>query len=85
MPIYVYENESGVRIEEIRLLKDRDKCPNGYHRVSDPQPTSFTGTASNPTNMKEGVMKGYYNEECKAGSKWSSKYSKKQILKAWSN
>jgi len=84
MPIYVYENESGVRIEEIRLLKDRDKCPDGFRRVPDPQPTSFTGNAQNPTNMAYGVLKGYYNEECNSGSRWSSKYSKKQILKAWS-
>ena len=85
MPIYVYENDSGVRIEEIRLLKDRDKCPDGYHRATDPQPISLTGNASTPTDMKDGVMRGYYNEECKGGSKWSSQYSKQQILKAWSN
>ena len=83
MPIYVYENENGERIEEIRLAKDKDKCPDGYTRVATPQPIAFTGHAGNPTSMKEGVVKGYYQEECKHGSKWQSGYSKKQIKKAW--
>ena len=84
MPIYVYENGAGERVEELRLYKDRDKCPEGYKRVSDPTRFSYSGHASNPTNMKDGVMKGYYQEECKAGSRWRSDYSKKQIKKAWS-
>ncbi len=45
---------------------------------------SFTGNASNPTNMKDGVLKGYYDQECKGG-RWKSDYSKKQIKKAWSD
>jgi len=85
MPIYVYENEVGERIEEIRLAKDKDRCPEGYKRVHIPQPIALTGHATSPTNMKAGVMRGYYQEECNAGSRWSSKYSKAQIKKAWSD
>ena len=84
MPIYVYENDRGERIEEIRLAKDKDRCPAGYSRVKEPQAMSFTGNASNPTNMKDGVLKGYYDQECKGGG-WKSDYSKKQIKKAWSD
>ena len=29
--------------------------------------------------MKEGVLRGYYQEECKSGSRWNSDFSKKQI------
>jgi|10_taG_2_1085330.scaffolds.fasta_scaffold01699_4 hypothetical protein len=84
MPIYVYENSKGERLEEIRLAKDKNKCPDGYHRVEAPQPIAFTGNAGNPTSMKDGVMRGYYQEECKNGSRWKSDFSKKQIKKAWS-
>jgi len=85
MPIYVYENDKGERIEELRLPKDKDKCPAGFKRVFEPQPISFTGIASNPTNMRDGVLKGYYKKECEGGSEWKSDFSKKQIKTAWSN
>ena len=84
MPLYVYLNDMGERIEELRLLKDRDKCPSGFSRVDEPHAVSFTGVADNPTNMKAGVLKGYYNQEC-MGGKWKSEFSKKRIKKAWSN
>ena len=84
MPIYVYENGAGDRVEELRLYKDRDKCPNGFTRVSDPPRFSSPGQARNPSDMKTGIMAGYYKEECVAGSRWKSDYSKKQIKKAWS-
>jgi hypothetical protein len=85
MPLYVYENDEGERIEELRLSKDKDVCPEGYKRVNVPQPIAFTGIASNPASMKDGVLKGYYDQECKHGSKWKSEFSKKQIKQAWSN
>ena len=85
MPLYVYSNDKGERIEELRLHKDRDRCPDGYKRVMEPLPVAFTGNVSNPTNMKDGVLKGYYNQECKHGSRWKSEFSKKQIKTAWSN
>jgi hypothetical protein len=83
MPLYVYENDSGDRVEELRLSKDKDVCPEGYKRVVIPQPVAFTGVASNPSNMKDGVLKGYYKQECDHGSKWKSEFSKKQIKQAW--
>jgi len=85
MPLYVYENDKGERIEELRLPKDKDKCPNGFKRITAPQPISLTGVASNPASMKEGVLKGYYKQECSGGSRWKSEFSKKQIKNAWSN
>ncbi len=85
MPLYVYENDNGVKVEELRLSKDKDMCPEGYKRVDAPQPVAFTGRAQSPNNMKDGVLRGYYDQECKYGSKWKSEFSKKQIKKAWSN
>lgn len=85
MPLYVYENDMGERIEELRLSKDRDRCPDGFTRVETPQPISFTGNSANPTNMKDGVLKGYYKQECDHGSRWKSEFSKNQIKQAWSN
>ena len=84
MPIYVYKNDRGEVIEEIRLAKDKDRCPDGYQRVQTPQPIALTGNASNPADMKSGVLRGYYQEECKGGSEWKSDFTKKQIKKAWS-
>ena len=85
MPLYVYENGEGNKIEELRLFKDRDRCPDGYKRVLNPQPISYTGTVSDPTDMRNSVLKGYYKHECKHGSRWSSEFSKNQIKTAWSN
>ena len=84
MPLYVYENERGDRVEELRSSKNKDNCPSGYRRVDTPQPIAFTGSASSPTNMRDGVLRGYYAQECKHGSAWKSDFSKKQIKKAWS-
>lgn len=84
MPIYVYENKHGNRREEVRSIGDRDNAPEGYERVEEPQIISVSGNASNPTSMKDGVMAGYYKEECRAGSRWRSDFSKNQIKKAWS-
>ena len=84
MPIYIYENESGDRIEEMRHISERDNAPAGFKRIEEPQLVSVSGIASSPTNMKEGVLKGYYREECNAGSRWKSDYSKSQIKKVWS-
>ena len=85
MPLYVYENDRGDRVEELRMSMDKDRCPEGYRRVSVPQQIAFTGSAPNPANMRDGVLKGYYDQECKQGSAWKSDFSKKQIKKAWSN
>jgi hypothetical protein len=83
MPVYIYKNDRGDTVELVRSVNDRNQAPKGFERVTVPQKIYTHSGAPSPTDIKSNILKGYYREECRSGSRRTSKYTPKQIKAAW--
>ena len=87
MPIYQYEDtRNGSVIELEKRVEERDRVPRHLKRFSVPQKLTLVGVGE-PRENPEGVnmtnlMKGYYRQEQKLGSRFRSQYKPDQIRRA---
>ena len=87
MPIYQYtDTRNGSVVELERTVAERDSVPKHLKRFTVPQKLTLFGVGETPENP-EGVnmtnlMKGYYRQEQKLGSRFKSQYKPDQIKRA---
>ena len=79
MPIHEYEMPNGGIIEIVE--SSQTVIPKSWKRLM--SIGSFSTGSVKEQGMSEKVKEGYYKRECESGSRFSSKYSKKQIKTAW--
>ena len=84
MPIYTFKSNKGETIERLVPAGTQEVFEDGvcYGRTSAPETFALTGGAREQ-GVKDKVLKGYYDHECQAGSRWRSGYSKEQVKKVW--
>ena len=87
MPIYQYEDtRNGSVVELEKPVADRDSVPRYLKRFSVPQRLTLVGVGEpldNPLGVNQtNLMKGYYRQEQKLGSKFKSRYTPDQIKRA---
>ena len=89
MPIYQYtDTRNGSVVELEKSVAERDSVPKHLKRSTVPQRLALVGVGepldkplgSNKTN----IMKGYYKQEQKLGSRFKSEFSADQVKRAWS-
>lgn len=83
MPVYVYQDGKGNRVELVKPVNERDNAPGGFKRITVPDRVFVPAGALPPTDMRSNIMKGYYKQECREGSRFKSSYTPKQIKAAW--
>ena len=87
MPIYQYEDtRNGSVVELEKPVAERDSVPRYLKRFAVPQKLTLVGVGE-PHENPEGVnmtnlMKGYYRQEQKLGSRFKSQYKPEQIRRA---
>ena len=87
MPIYQYEDtRNGSVVELEKAVAERDSVPRYLKRFSVPQKLTLVGVGE-PRENPDGVnmtnlMKGYYRQEQKLGSRFKSQYKPDQIKRA---
>ena len=87
MPIYQYtDTRNGSVVELERTVAERDSVPKHLKRFTVPQKLTLFGVGE-PRENPEGVnmtnlMKGYYRQEQKLGSRFKSQYKPDQIKRA---
>lgn len=87
MPVYQYEDtRNGSVIELEKPVAERDSVPRYLKRFAVPQKLTLVGVGE-PHENPEGVnmtnlMKGYYRQEQKLGSRFKSQYKPDQIRRA---
>lgn len=87
MPIYQYEDtRNGSVVELEKPVAERDSVPRYLKRFAVPQKLTLVGVGEpheNPegVNMKN-LMKGYYRQEQKLGSRFKSQYKPDHIKRA---
>ena len=82
MPIYEYLTPEGHKVMRVCPVEDRDKVTGMRRIISTPNVVTTHALA---TNLQGDVMKGYYNMECRDGSRFKSTYTKKEIRQAWAS
>lgn len=87
MPIYQYEDtRNGAIIELEKPVAERDSVPRYLKRFSVPQKLTLVGVGEpleNPVGVNQtNLMKGYYRQEQKLGSRFKSRYTPDQIRSA---
>ena len=87
MPIYQYEDtRNGSVIELEKAVADRDSVPRYLKRFSVPQRLTLVGVGEpldNPLGVNQtNLMKGYYRQEQKLGSRFKSQYTPDSIKRA---
>jgi len=87
MPVYQYEDtRNGSVIELEKAVAERDSVPRYLKRFSVPQRLTLVGVGEpldNPLGVNQtNLMKGYYRQEQKLGSKFKSRYTPDQIKRA---
>jgi hypothetical protein len=87
MPIYQYEDtRSGSVVELEKPVAERDSVPRYLKRFSVPQRLTLVGVGEpldNPLGVNQtNLMKGYYRQEQKLGSKFKSRYTPDSIKRA---
>ena len=87
MPLYEYHHPvTGECLEAIRPIADRDTPPRpGFVRRTVPSRVGFVAAAAHLAvpSMREGVLRGYYQQEQREGSRFRSAFTKAQIHAAW--
>ena len=87
MPLYNFANDKGSIIECLVPSGTDTVDVDGvtYIRSNDPTGFSMPGKAVGIKPQEDQVKEGYYNMECKEGSRFlrQSTFSTKQIKKAW--
>lgn len=87
MPIYQYEDtRNGSVVELEKPVAERDSVPRYLKRFSVPQRLTLVGVGEpldNPLGVNQtNLMKGYYRQEQKLGSKFRSRYTPDHIKRA---
>ena len=87
MPIYQYEDTRNGNVVELeKAVAERDSVPRYLKRFSVPQRLTLVGVGEpldNPLGVNQtNLMKGYYRQEQKLGSKFKSRYTPDQIKRA---
>jgi len=87
MPLYEYVNKAtGVRVSYYRPIAERDRpLLLEFERITVPSSVNVIGGAADPSQIQNTILKSYYKEECNAGSRFKSRFTKEQIKKAWSS
>jgi hypothetical protein len=89
MPIYQYtDTRNGSVVELEKSVAERDSVPKYLKRFTVPQRLALVGVGDpldNPLGSnKTNIMKGYYRQEQKLGSRFKSEFSADQVKRAWS-
>jgi len=89
MPIYQYtDTRNGSVVELEKSVAERDSVPKYLKRFAVPQRLALVGVGEpldNPLGTnKTNIMKGYYKQEQKLGSRFKSEFSADQVKRAWS-
>jgi len=89
MPIYQYtDTRNGSVVELEKSVAERDLVPKYLKRFTVPQRLALVGVGDpldNPLGSnKTNIMKGYYRQEQKLGSRFKSEFSADQVKRAWS-
>jgi len=89
MPIYQYtDTRNGSVVELEKSVAERDSVPKYLKRFTVPQRLALVGVGDpldNPLGSnKTNIMKGYYSQEQKLGSRFKSEFSADQVKRAWS-
>jgi hypothetical protein len=89
MPIYQYtDTRDGSIVELEKSVAKRDSVPKYLKRFTVPQRLALVGVGDpldNPLGSnKTNIMKGYYRQEQKLGSRFKSEFSADQVKRAWS-
>lgn len=87
MPVYQYEDtRNGSVVELEKTVAERDSVPRYLKRFSVPQRLTLVGVGEpldNPLGVNQtNLMKGYYRQEQKLGSRFKSRYTPDQIKRA---
>ena len=87
MPIYQYEDtRNGSVVELEKTVAERDSVPRYLKRFQVPQRLSLVGVGEpldNPLGVNQtNLMKGYYRQEQKLGSRFRSQYTPDSIKRA---
>ena len=87
MPIYQYEDtRNGSVVELEKPVAERDSVPRYLKRFQVPQRLSLVGVGEpldNPLGVNQtNLMKGYYSQEQKLGSRFKSRYTPDSIKRA---
>ena len=85
MPIYEYYHPTtGECVESRRCVAERDLPPApGFVRRTVPSCVSPPAIRLSAPSMRDGVLRGYYQQEQRAGSRFRSAFTKDQIKAAW--
>jgi hypothetical protein len=87
MPIYEYEDtRNGNVIELEKAVAERDSVPRYLKRFTVPKRLSLVGVGEpldNPLGVNQtNLLKGYYRQEQKLGSRFRSQYTPDSIKRA---
>ena len=87
MPIYQYEDtRNGSVVELEKPVAERDSVPRYLKRFQVPQRLSLVGVGEpldNPLGVNQtNLLKGYYRQEQKLGSRFKSRYTPDSIKRA---
>jgi len=87
MPIYEYEDTRNGKVVELeKTVAQRDSVPRYLKRFTVPRKLTLVGVGEpldNPLGVNEtNLMKGYYRQEQKLGSRFKSKYTPDSIKRA---
>ena len=87
MPVYQYEDtRNGKVIELEKAVAERDKVPRYLKRFQVPARLALVGVVEpldNPLGVNQtNIMKGYYRQEQKLGSRFKSQYTPDSIKRA---
>ena len=87
MPIYEYEDtRNGNVIELEKAVAERDSVPRYLKRFTVPKRLSLVGVGEpldNPLGVNQtNLLKGYYRQEQKLGSRFKSKHTPDSIKRA---
>jgi len=87
MPVYQYEDtRNGKVIELEKAVAERDYVPRYLKRFTVPQRLALVGVGEpldNPLGVNQtNLMKGYYRQEQKLGSRFRSQYTPDSIKRA---
>ena len=87
MPVYQYEDiRNGKVIELEKAVAERDKVPRYLKRFQVPARLALVGVGEpldNPLGVNQtNIMKGYYRQEQKLGSRFKSQYTPDSIKRA---
>jgi len=87
MPIYQYEDSRNGKVIELeKAVAERDSVPRYLKRFTVPQRLSLVGVGEpldNPLGVNQtNLLKGYYRQEQKLGSRFKSEHTPDSIKRA---